>query len=194
MTQIGANVAGTMPGNPNAGTVMAQPQAAVTQPKTERKEPTVVSAPSGAPQVAGVIWKNYEVNANKKMVGSVVVPEFDEVNVQAGMTQIRDMDAYWKSLGYKDWMEACVSLVNTQHGTNLRNELRSANSGKLNAAQVEAEALKMIPQEELMAALKDPMKFIELKNRAIKQVKARYAQAEAAAGGTDAQEAADVQG
>jgi hypothetical protein len=127
-------------------------------------------------------------------VGEVEVPLFDEENSEIGLKEIASYD--WSSVtyadgvnaGYKSWADAVVKLVNTQHGTNLRNRMRQSKSGKVSAQMIEANAMATCTVQELQAAVGDPAKFLALKETKIaeykKKLEAEKAQRLAAAGST----------
>lgn len=119
-------------------------------------------------------FETFKVMSEKKEVGQVTVPIFEEKEPTVGLQEIQEFD--WSATengGYKSWQEAVVSLVNTQHGTNMRNRLRQQKSGKMTAAAIEAQAMATCTMEELQGAVGDPAKFLQLKDRKIKEYKAK---------------------
>lgn len=78
--------------------------------------------------------KDFEVSSNGKLVGTVKAPVFDSKNPSQGVQDILGYD--WKSVGYASAEEAVVTLVNTQHATNLRNKLRSDANPKLTQEKI----------------------------------------------------------
>lgn len=140
--------------------------------------------------------KAFKVKAEGKDVGTVNVPIFDEKDPKNGIKEIMAYD--WTSAGYTDFNQAIVQLVNTQHGTNLRNALRQKNSGKVTGAMIDAKAMARISTEEFQGVLGDAVKFAALMERKRNEVKAEI-EAEKAKGknaaeaaGTAAEEAADA--
>lgn len=123
----------------------------------------VVQPPQGFPQIAGVTWTCQHVKSKgdddkQKVVAAILEPTFDEKNPQAGMQQISQFpwadDNFSGGAGYASWPDAVVKLVNTQFGTNLRNRARQANSGRVNAEQVQVEALnRATASGELQASI-----------------------------------------
>ena len=146
-----------------------------------------VAAPSGV-NIAGVVWREYQVKSaaedgkTQKVVGTVVCPEFDEKNVEAGMQQIA---AYpWGNeelnggVSYPNWAAAVISLVNTQHTTNIRNRMRSASSGKMTQQEIRVEAINRMQQMEpdaMKAAMQQGgMAMFQLMEKYEKIVKDEY--------------------
>jgi hypothetical protein len=75
---------------------------------------------------------------------------FDEKNPTVGLQEIMGFD--WKAAGYNSAEHAIVSLVNTQHATNLKNEVRSKASGKLTGEKLNNLALQKfaaLPPDEM---------------------------------------------
>lgn len=96
-----------------------------------------------------VTMKKAEVKSESKVVGVVEHPVFDEKNPDIGLEDILNYD--WAPFGYASAKAAVVSLVTTQHATNLKNELRSKASGKLTGEKLSnlalAELAKLPPDQ-----------------------------------------------
>lgn len=91
-----------------------------------------------------------DVKSESKVVGSVEYPVFDDKNPDLGVEEILGYD--WSSVGYASAKEAIVKLVNTQHATNLKNDLRNKSSDKLTGEKLNNLALaelSKLPAEEL---------------------------------------------
>lgn len=76
-----------------------------------------------------VEMKTAAVKSEKKTVGSVTFPVFDDKNPAIGLSDIMEYD--WKGQGYLSPEHAIVCLVNTQHATNLKNAVRAKANPKL---------------------------------------------------------------
>ncbi len=76
-----------------------------------------------------VEMKTAVVKSASKPVGQVTYPSFDEKNPAIGLSDIMSFD--WKAEGYQGPEHAIVSLVNTQHATNLKNAVRAKANPKL---------------------------------------------------------------
>lgn len=94
--------------------------------------------------------KKANVKSASAVVGVVEHPVFDEKNPVVGLQEIMSFD--WKSAGYNSAEHAIVTLVNTQHATNLKNEVRSKASGKLTGEKLNNLALQKfaaLPPDEM---------------------------------------------
>jgi hypothetical protein len=94
--------------------------------------------------------KKSPVKSESAVVGVAEHPVFDEKNPTVGLQEIMSFD--WKAAGYNSAEHAIVSLVNTQHATNLKNEIRSKASGKLTSDKLNNLALQKfasLPPEEM---------------------------------------------
>lgn len=118
-------------------------------------------------------YETHKVMSEKKEVGQVSAPVFEFKNPDIGLQEIQSFD--WtkpENGGYKNTADAIVSLVNTQHATNLRNKLRQAKSGKMTAAAITAAAMATCTMQELQGAVGDPAAFIALQERKVREFKA----------------------
>lgn len=94
--------------------------------------------------------KKAPVKSASAVVGTVEHPVFDEKNPTVGLQEVLAYD--WKAAGYNSAEHAIVSLVNTQHATNLKNEARSKASGKLTGEKLNNLALQRfaaLPPDEM---------------------------------------------
>lgn len=99
-----------------------------------------------------VTFKDAPVKTKKQIVGTVNHPVFDEKNPDIGLEDILSYD--WGSHGYASAKAAIVSLVNTQHATNLKNDFRAKKSGKMTGEKLNNLALARLaalPPDQLAA-------------------------------------------
>jgi hypothetical protein len=118
--------------------------------------------------------KKSPVKTTGAVVAHVEHPVFDEKNPTIGLQEILSFD--WKGVGYNSAEHAIVSLVNTQHATNLKNEARAKASGKVTGEklnQLAMQALATLPPDELGRLAADPngiVNWVNAKKEELKQV------------------------
>jgi hypothetical protein len=122
-----------------------------------------------------VVSKTEPVKSKSEVVGQATFPVFDEKNPSIGLSDVMSYD--WKAAGYQGPEHAIVCLVNTQHATNIKNEIRSKANPKLTQEklnQLTMVAMAALPVEELQAMQNDPAKIMAKAEEIKAKIKADY--------------------